>query len=282
MKITAFAATLATLFTVNVQADMVGLYLGGQILQSEVSGVFGEKNTPINFNLKKEQQVNYFIAIEHPFPLLPNLRISNASFDTTGKTNLTQKSNFDNETSHVSVDLDADVDASFDVSYVDYTLYYELFDKALFSFDIGLTVRALNVDYSIMESKNTITTTRDFIWDGEEHDEHDYHSVIEITNTVDTRKIKNDEVMPMLYIATNAALPLTGLSAFAQGDFLLKDDHTLYDYQIGLSYDLVDNRMIDLNLTLGYKVEKMKFEDLDNLYTDIDFKGAFVGIMAHF
>jgi len=31
MQKTAFAATLAALFTANVQADTVGLYLGGQI-----------------------------------------------------------------------------------------------------------------------------------------------------------------------------------------------------------------------------------------------------------
>ena len=50
MKKTAFAATIAALFTVNVQAaftftpqanNKVGLYLGGQLWQSEASGIFG-------------------------------------------------------------------------------------------------------------------------------------------------------------------------------------------------------------------------------------------------
>ena len=50
MKKMAFAATLAALFTANVQAaftftpqanNKVGLYLGGQLWQSEASGIFG-------------------------------------------------------------------------------------------------------------------------------------------------------------------------------------------------------------------------------------------------
>ena len=55
MKKEVLAAIFAALFTANVQANTVGLYLGGQIWQSEASGVFGGKNTLIDFNLKKEQ-----------------------------------------------------------------------------------------------------------------------------------------------------------------------------------------------------------------------------------
>jgi len=282
MKKIAFAVILAALFTANVQADTVGLYLGGQIWQSEASGTFGEKNTLIDFNLKKEQQNNYFVAVEHPFSLLPNIRISSTMLDTTGKTNSTQENSDDNETSHVDVHVDFDVDASFNVSYVDYTLYYELFDSGLFSFDLGLTARDFGGAVTETETANIVTTTRDRIWDGEEHDEHDYHNITETTKAVTTDKIKTNKIEPMLYIATNISLPLTNLSVFAQGDFSLIDDHSLYDYQIGLSYDLVNSMVMGFNVTLGYRVVKMEFEDLNNLYTDLEFKGAFVGVIAHF
>ena len=282
MKRKAFVATLAALLIANAQADTVGLYLGGQIWQSEASGVFGEKNTLSDFNLKKEQQSNYFVVVEHPFPLLPNVRISSTTLDTTGKTNSTQEYSDDNETSHVDVHVDFDVDASFNVSYVDYTLYYELFDNGLFSFDLGLTARDFGGAVTEMETANIVTTTRDRIWDGEEHDEHDYHNITEITKAVTTDKLKTNEIEPMLYVAGNISLPSTGLSVFAQGDFLLIDDHSIYDYQVGLGYDLVDNRMMDLNLTLGYRAVDMELKDLNTLYTDLDFKGVFVGVIARF
>ena len=84
-------------------------------------------------------------------------------------------------------------------------------------------------------------------------------------------------------------MPLTGLSVFVQGDFLLIDDHTLSDDQVGLSYDqvgvsynLVDSIIVDFNLTLEYRVVIMEFEDVNNLYSDLEFKGAFVCVIAHF
>ena len=52
-------------------------------------------------------------------------------------------------------------------------------------------------------------------------------------------------------------------------------------YQVGLNYDLIDSQMVDLNVTLGYRAMKVGFEDLNNLYTDLEFKGAFVGVIAH-
>ncbi|MFT5757781.1 MAG: hypothetical protein ACI9LM_002517 [Alteromonadaceae bacterium] len=270
MKKKAFAATLTALFTANVQATTVGLYLGGQIWQSEASGIFGKKNRLIDVNLKKEQQSNYFVAIEHPFPLLPHVRIASTALDTTGKTNLTQEFN-------KTVLIDGDVN----VSYVDYTLYYELFDNGLFSFDFGLTARNFDGAVTVTQTTTIVTTSTDSRWDGKEHEGHD-HSVTETTNTVDTGKVKTNEIEPMLYVATNISLPLTGLSVFALGNYLLRDDHLLYDYQVGLSYDLIDSIRGDFNLTLGYRAVKMEFENLENLYTDIEVKGAFFGVIVHF
>jgi len=272
MKKTAFAATLAALFTANVQADTVGLYIGGQIWQSEVSGVLGEENTLIDFNLKKEQQMSYFVAVEHPFPLLPNVRISSNMLDTTGKTTLTQEFSFGDK----SFLTDTDINASFNVSYIDYTFYYQLLDNDLFSFDLGLTARNFNGAVTVTGTAEVVTTVVE-----EDNVDH-VHLIDEISSSVTTGKIKTDEIVPMLYVATNISLPLSNLSVFAQGDFLLIDDHSIYDYQVGLSYLLVDNKMMDFNLNLGYRAMKMEFNDLENLSTDLEFKGAFVGVIAHF
>ena len=271
MKKMVFAATLVALFTANVKADTVGLYLGGQIWQSEASGIFGEKNTLIDFNLKKEQQISYFVAIEHPLPLLPNVRISSSALDTVGKTTLTQEFSFGDET----FPIDADINTSFNVSYVDYTLYYELFDNGIFSFDLGLTARDFDGAVTVTGATTTVTTVPD-------RETGDPILPETTSSNTPTGKIKTNKIEPMLYVATNINLPLKGLRIFAQGDFLLTDDHTLSDYQVGLSYDLVDSRMVDFNLTLGYRVVKMEFEDFDDLYTDLEFKGAFVGMIAHF
>jgi outer membrane protein len=292
MKKKAFAATLAVLFTANVQADTIGLYIGGQSWQSEASGIFGEKNNLIDFNLKKEQQSHYFVAVEHPFPVLPNVRISSTTLDTTGKNNLIKEFSFGDEIfpsgsiesdidthtgANVNSTIDVSADASFNVSYVDYTLYYELFDNGAFSFDLGVTARDFNVDISVIGTTTLVTTT-----DEAEHYGH-IHPTTEKTDISQAKgKIKTEEIMTLLYVATNITLPLRGVSVFAQGDFLLIDEHSLYDYQIGLSYDLVDSRMVDFNVNLGYRAVKMELEDLNGLYSELEFKGAFIGVIAHF
>lgn len=279
---TAFAATLAALFTFTAPAtaqftytpkasDDVGLYLGVQIWQSEPSGIFGEENTLIDFNLKKEQQINAFIDIKHPISFLPHVRISNTQLDTSGKTTLTQEVGFDDQTFPIG----DKVDASFNVSYVDYTFYYDLFDNEKFSFELGLTARDLNGDVTVTGA----TKSSGEVCNHPNPSPDD--PCLDGGNTaISSGKIKTDEIKPMLYVATNMSLPLTSLSVFAQADFLLIDDHTFSDYQVGLSYNLMRNKMADFHVNLGYRVVKMEFENLNSLSTDLEFKGAFVSMIA--
>lgn len=270
MKKCVLATIFTALLSANVQADTVGLYLGGQVWQSDATGTFGERNSLADFNLKKEQQINYFIAIEHPVPFLPNFRISSTALDTTGKATLTRAFSFNDETFATG----DEVSASFNVSYIDYTLYYELFDNDKFSFDLGLSARDFNGDVTVTGPTVTLGDCDPSVPDNP--------CTLPTTSYTPVEKIKTDEVEPMLYVATNISLPLTGLSVFGQGDFSFIGDHSLYDYQIGLSYDLVDSMMVDFNVTLGYRTVKMDLADVNNLYTELEFKGAFFGVIAHF
>lgn len=287
-----FFAIFAVFFTANAQADTVGLYLGAQAWQGEASGVLGEENTLLDFNLKREQQTSYFIAVEHPFPLLPNIRISTTRLDTTGNTDLTQAFSFGNETfpmgstktgtdDHTGANMitttDVNARANVNIRYVDYTLYYELFDNDTFSFDLGLTARTFNGDVIVTGTTTTVITV-----DEAAHFDHVHPATEETTISTAKGKIKTDEIEPMLYVATNISLPLAGLSAFGQGDFSLIGDHIFSDYQVGLGYDLIDNRMMDINLTLGYRAVNIELENSNNLYTNLEFNGAFVGVIAHF
>ncbi len=260
MKKLVLAAALATLFTGTAQADAIGLYVGGQVWDSEASGLVGEVDNMIDFNLEKEQQGSYFIAFEHPLPFIPNVRLSSTTLDTTGKTALTDEFEFDDETFAAGTTIDT----GFNVSYVDYTLYYELFSNDLFAFDFGLTARDFDGDVTVSAQINTAALG-------------DTPVYVTTTGSIDT-----DEYIPMLYASTQIGLPFTGLNIFAQGNFLSIDDHTLLDYQAGVSYELIDNLAIDINLTLGYRSVKMELEDLSDLYSDIEFKGVFAGAVIHF
>lgn len=281
---TAFAATLVVLVTFTASAsaqftytpkssDEVGLELGTQIWQNEPMGFFGEENTLIDFNLNKEQQINYFIGVKHPISFLPNARISSTTLDTTGHAALTQKFTFNEKTFPVG----DKVDTRFNVRYIDYTFYYELFDSKNFSFELGLTARDLNGDVTVTgATKSSGDTCHD------PNPSPDSPCTDAGNTALSSGKIKTDEITPMLYVATHIGLPFTHLSVFAQADFSLLNDRTLSDYQVGFSYDQLRFKMADFSVNLGYRVVKMEFVNLNRLYTDLEFTGAFVGMVAHF
>ncbi|WP_448550978.1 TIGR04219 family outer membrane beta-barrel protein [Thalassotalea montiporae] len=260
MRKTLIAAGLASLMSTAAHADVVGLYIGAQIWDNEAEGIFGESGQQRDFNLGDEQQGSYFIAVEHPIPLIPNVRIASTTLDTTGSTQITEPLEFDDQ----NFAAGAQVAASFDVSYIDYTLYYELFDNGLFSFDFGLTARDFDGDVTLSSQ----VTSND-------------SSGNPVSNTVEG-KINTSEIVPMLYASTEVGLMFTGLSLFANGNFLSIDDHTLYDYQLGVNYAVVDNIAIDVNLQAGYRSVKLELDDLDDLYSDLEFDGVFAGVTVHF
>lgn len=249
MKKAAIALTLTSIISTAVQADAVGLYLGGQVWDTEAQGVFGEKNTQSDFNLQDEQQGSYFIAVEHPLPFLPNIKIAYTNLDTKGSTTLTSNFEFDDKT----FTANTAVNAVFDVSYNDYTFYYELFDNDLLTFDLGLTARDIEGDIDVADAGATLSASLSF-----------------------------SEVIPLVYTSAIVGLPFTDWNLFAEGNYLSFDDHTLYDYQVGISYALLDNLAVDVNLTAGYRAVKFELEDLDDLYADLKFKGLFAGVIVHF
>jgi outer membrane protein len=255
MKKIALAVTLASILSANVQADALGIYLGGQLWDNQASGTLGDGSSQVDFNLVDEKQNSFFIAFEHPLPIIPNLRIASTSLETSGVTTLTADFEFEDET----FSKDAIVNADFNVSYVDYTLYYELFDNDILSFDFGLTGRDFDGDVTLAAQ---VTTDSGMVTQSE--------------------SIAVTDIIPMLYVATNVGLPLTGLNLYAQGNFLSFDDHTLYDYEVGVSYELIDNLAVDVNINAGYRAVKLELEDLNDLYTNIEFDGVFIGTTIHF
>lgn len=278
---TAFVAAITALFTFTAPANAqftftpkenadIGLYLGSQIWQSGPSGIFGEENTLVDFNLTREQQINYLIDVKHPYYVFPNARISTTSLSSTGQTTLSQKFNFNDKTFQIG----QAVNAYLNLSYIDYTLYYELFDDKHASVELGFSARDLNGDFTVTGDKY-VCQVPDPAPDDPCIDQGGNSSFA-------SGKIKTDGIHPMLYVASNIRLPLTQLSVFSQADLLLLDNQTLSDYQIGLSYDFMKNELIDLNLNLGYRVVRVELADLNSLYTDLLFKGAFVGMIVHF
>ncbi|GHE99777.1 TIGR04219 family outer membrane beta-barrel protein [Thalassotalea profundi] len=251
MKKTILVTCLLLGCSTNVTADVIGVYLGASVWDQQAKGNLGSSSEQLDFNLADQQQMSYSLAVEHPLPFIPNAKIATSSLETDGAITLNAPFEFKDQT----FDASSQASANFDVTFVDYTLYYELFDNDLISFDFGFTARDFDGSVTV---------------EGQ------------INGNAGSGVISTSEIVPMLYARTNVGLPFTGFNFFAEGNFLSVTDHTLYDYQAGISYELVDNLAIDINLTLGYRSLKLELDDLNDLYTDIEFSGYFAGVVVHF
>ncbi len=251
MKKALLALGLATVISGNAQADtLLGLYIGGQAWANEASGTFGEgSNSQSAFNFNDEVQGSFFVAFEHPIPLIPNVKIASTTLDTIGGTELTSDFSFNGKTYTATSTLDTTLEAS----YIDYRLYYELFDNDLLTFDFGVTARDLDTYIKVEEPSTLISSD-----------------------------LTASGYIPMLYLSTVVGLPLTGFNVFAEGNFISYQDQTIYDAQVGVSYELIDNLAVDVDLTFGYRTVKLELDDLDDFYSDLTFDGFFAGAIVHF
>jgi outer membrane protein len=251
MKKILLAASCAALMCGSAQADtLLGLYIGGQIWSNETSGSFGEglDNQSV-FEFNDENQGSFYVAFEHPIPLIPNIKIASATLDTVGGTQIAASFKFDN----VTYTANSTLDTTLDVSFVDYTLYYEVFDNDLLTFDFGLTARDLDASINVFEPMTQLQSDLDV-----------------------------SGIIPMAYVSTIIGLPFTGFNVFAEANFLSYDDQTVYDAQVGVSYAILDNIAVDFDVTLGYRTVKMELNDLDDFYSDLTYEGFFAGAVVHF
>ena len=253
MKKILLATALSAALSTSVQADtLLGLYVGGQVWATDASGTFGDSgNNQANFNLDDQTQGSFYVAFEHPLPLIPNIKIARTTLDTDGVATL-DLDDKDFSFGDQTYANGSEVATKFDLTYTDYTLYYEIFDNDLVSIDFGITGRDFDTEITVSQEGNGTGT------------------------------LSASGIVPMLYAYTNIGLPFTGFNVFGEGNFLSIGDHTLYDFQVGVSYELIDNLAVDVNLTLGYRAVQLEIDDLDNLHSDLDFQGVFAGAVVHF
>ncbi|RDV24018.1 TIGR04219 family outer membrane beta-barrel protein [Alteromonas aestuariivivens] len=251
MKTKVFAIALAgAVVAAPAMGDtLAGLYVGAQAWQQDTSGGFADSNSVSSFNFDDETNSAAYIALEHPIPLVPNIKLNYTTMDTGGSTSLNDNFTFDGELFPAGTE----VMTVAELTTTDFILYYELFDNDLISFDIGVNGKYIDGTFSVEESASNTMGTQDF-----------------------------SGVIPMLYSRVQVGLPFTGLGAYAEGSYLSFDDHEVSDYQVALTYSFIESLAIDMTLQLGYRNAEINIEDLDDIYADMTFDGAFAGLEIHF
>src|SRR5690606_15879150 len=186
----------------TASADIVGVSAGVYGWNPDFSGNVTSGSTRVDLEkdlkLGNEWATQGYVALEHPVPLLPNIKLqfTELSQDATGSI----ATLFDGVNGAVDVDLD--------LTHTYLIFYYELLDNIV-SLDVGLNVKFFDDNINIHERDDNNNSRTDI-----------------------------DEILTLLYVVPTVSLPLTGLSLGAEVAGVTYSDTRLTDITARLRYEV--------------------------------------------
>lgn len=247
LKLAALTASIISplVLSTTAAADTVfGIYAGAGSWESELSGEAGDPAISMS-DLGAEEETNtyFYLALEHPVPLIPNIKLQQNNINSKQTSTITQTFILD-DTEFIQ---GSEVASNLDLSYIDAVLYYEFMDN-WFNLDIGVTARK-------------------------------YSGQIEAESEIASESVDVDAVVPLIYGKAQFDLPFSGLSAGIEGNYINYSDARLMDYSAKVSY-LFDSAL-DLGVEVGYRAITMTIDD-DDVQTDIELTGPYAAAIFHF
>lgn len=156
-------STLVLLLPLNAMAATVlGVKIGGGSwshtpsgnITSSVGGVGTSADLENDLQLDKKSEGYGYISIEHPVPVLPNIKVSQTNLTSSGSGAVTAQFDFNGTTYSQS----STVTTELELNQSDVILYYELLDNIL-SFDIGLDAKTITGKAVVNNSSSTFSAT---------------------------------------------------------------------------------------------------------------------------
>lgn len=248
MKKTAIAAFLVAMTPVASHADLL-FTVGAKasIWSPEPSGQLDEgvdiEDDVNGLGLEGESGNQLTVFIEHPVPVLPNLRLRQTSLDMKG--NGTLFAEFNGQV------FAGDVDSELDLSHTDATLYWGLpLPVPYLDINLGLTARMFD-GYATVESM------------------------------AQSEEVDLDFVLPMGFLEAKVGSPF-GIYAQAEINAIGYDGNSMSDMAFTVGYDL-PVPVVDLGLELGYRSMTMTTnKDTTDIETDFELSGLFYGASLAF
>lgn len=136
-------------------ADVLGFAIGAGVWNETPEGGIRKITETTDVSVKddlfwtEESQGYLFATLEHPVPILPNVRLNYVKLDHSGSGTTV----FDFE----GISFSGNVANEFSIEQTDLLLYYEVLDNVV-SLDLGLNVRLLDIAYSIVDENNNTTS----------------------------------------------------------------------------------------------------------------------------
>jgi outer membrane protein len=231
-------------------SDVLGLQAGvGQWyinLDGDV-GQNGSTTTLSDLGFKNETSNVLWVALEHPIPLIPNIKVMHSSISAIEKSTTTQRFTIGG----IQFDAEIDVLTDMDLSHTDATFYYELLDNWV-TFDIGITARHME---GFVEVQNEFPVTA---------------------------RAELEGVLPMGYVNLQLDFPGSGFSIGATGNAISYRGDKLVDVSGRIGYTFEVTPLMDIGVNVGYRSFRILAEEFDELYADATISGSFAEVIVRF
>lgn len=238
----------AGLFAQTATADTLGFRAGTGIWQPDSSGTFrhGASGTDIDLKddlyLKDEDQQYTYALLEHPIPLIPNVKISQTTLSSEG----TGTSNFTfagTDYTGIPVTTEMVLDHS------DVTVYWQLLDNWI-NIDFGLTARKFDGKLAVTNTASGIT---------------------EQTNI--------DKTIPMLYLAAGIEPPfIEDLFIGVEANLIDVNGNNISDITAKISY----TTSYLVGFEAGVRTFIVELDDVGGNSSNMEFTGSFANLYIHF
>ena len=241
--------TLAAPFSAN--ADILSLSVGGGAWNETPDGNYqttnigdDEVNVTDNLFWDKESQGYIFATLEHPIPMLPNIKIAHTKIEHDGSGDVSLSSlNFKFD----GIDFNGNITNDISIESLDLYAYYEILDNVV-SLDLGLNIRNLKIAYNIKETTSSAA----------------------VSDSVSA-------TLPMLY-AMVGATPWPGLTISGELSYIAYSGNSISDFTAKVAY----TTDYFVGLELGYRKQTYELDDISDTDADLSFDGVFAGAYLKF
>ena len=232
-------------------ADILGVTAGANYWNYDIGGTarYQTRDSANDIDVNKDLGYDdgnlgyYYIALEHPVPFLPNVRLSKTDIDEDANGILSKTVVYGGTTFLVNENLNSEVQ----LDQTDITLYYSPLDTVV-NVDLGLNAKYID---STARITGAISGTQD----------------ADVSGWV-----------PMAYAGVGIDLPLTGLAVSADGSYIKYESSSFYDYTLRVTY----TSPWYVGADVGYRKIKLDLDDFDDSFANVEFDGPYAGLYLHF
>ncbi len=231
-------------------ADSLGLTAKVGFWRPDFDGTVTTSKVDVNDELGLDSDSGLYVAasLEHPIPLLPNIKVAHTSLKDSGNGSINRAFEFGGQT----FDVNSAVSTQLDITHTDITLYYEFIDIG-FDLDLGITARKFDGDLKIKSESVRASEPIDY-W------------------------------VPMGYLAARVGLPFFGFYVAGNINGVGYSDSRLIDYSLMGGWETTLIPTLDVGAELGYRHMSLKLDenDVGEFDSNVDVEGFFGNIVARF